>query len=245
MINKQLDTLFKRWEKAALNDGHTDFCKDGLIVQESNYQDVWNKSERRVVFILKEFLTDKQTDLRQIILKNRAEELTDKLSGNRMAAWLYGLYHTNNDGYPSVEKAFDAKTQQDTIHNIPFSIVGINKQAQSENLSNADIYQYAERYKQYLKEELAILNSNVCVCCGEVVFKILKNIIFPHSPFIKVNEWVYYERYTQTIIINSYLPNSTKSNKELYNTMMEKLIEGLRIPTAELGSLDTYVTSDF
>ena len=48
MVNKQLDTLFKRWEKAALNDGHTDFCKDGLIVQESNYQDVWNKSERRV-----------------------------------------------------------------------------------------------------------------------------------------------------------------------------------------------------
>lgn len=242
MINKQLDTLFKRWEKNTQQDGVQSFCKDGLVLQEQNSEDVWNNSERRVVFLMKELLNPKVKDLR-LILSDNNDWLTTRLCGSRMAAWLYGLTHTTTEGFPNIEAAFDEKNQVESFRSIPFSLVSINKHSKENASTNAEIYQYAEKHKQFLKEELAILNANVVVCCGEVVFRVLKNLIFPHSPFIKVNEWVYYERYTQTIIINSYLPSARKSNEEVYETMMEKLIEGLKIPTEDLVSLDKYISN--
>lgn len=242
MINKQLDTLFKRWEKSTVDNNIQGFCKDGLVYQSKDTEDVWNKSERRIVFIMKEFSSFKLEDARNLINQDK-DWLTTRLFGSRMAAWLYGLTHANTEGYPDILTAFNTDTQLDTFNTIPFALVNLSKQAKENASTNAEIYQYAEKYKHYLKEELAILNANICVCCGDVVFRVLKNLIFPHSPFIKVNDWVYYERYTQTIIINSYLPTARKSNEEVYETMMEKLIEGLKIPTEELVSLDKYISN--
>ncbi len=244
MINKQLDTLFARWEKATKQDGLLNFCKDGLVYQREDTETIWNQSERRIVFLQKESLIPNLTDSRNIINNKEDKWFTDRLYGSRLAAWLYGLTHTTNTGFPAIETAFNKEVQVDTIHNIPFALVNINKQATEVASSNARIYAYADKYKQYLKEELAILNSNVCVCCGDVVFKVLKDVMFPHSPFIKVNEWIYYERYTQTIIINSFLPTARKTNEDIYETMLVKLIEGLRIPTHELSSLDRYITTE-
>lgn len=243
MINKQLDTLFDRWEKDTLKNGLNSFCRDGLIQQGIDTEKVWNESERRIVFVQKEWLEPNLNDLRSILAERDDKWFTNRLQGKRVAAWLYGLKHTTENGYPEMNKAFDKSTMVDTIHNIPFALININKQIQNTASTNASIYSYADRYRQYLKEQFALLNPNVCVCCGDIVFKVVKNIIFPNSPFIKVNDWIYYERYTQTIIINSYLPTARKNDMETYSTMMEKLIEGLKIPTNQLSSFDRFISA--
>lgn len=242
MINKQLDTLLDRWEKSSKQPNLGYFCRDGLITINDQAEQIWNRSERRVVFIQKESLIPDLKDMRAILNPQYNDWFLNRVIGSRVIAWLYGLTHITNEGYPSVADAFSSTIQEETIRTTPFALVNLSKICREKASNNADIYAYAERYKQYLKEELAILNANICVCCGETVFRALKNIVFPHSPFIKVNDWVYYERYTQTIIINSCLPSARKTNEEVYQTLVEKLIEGLRIPTHELSKLDKYIT---
>lgn len=69
-FNKQLDEkLFNPWMSNAKQEEKDDFCRDGLLIMPDHAEDfvdeLWEKSSRRVMFLLKDKNTPYGDDIRR------------------------------------------------------------------------------------------------------------------------------------------------------------------------------------
>ena len=174
--NALLDTLFKQWEKN-YSEG---FCKDGLMLIPDNpnpanisyVDELWEKSERRVMFLLKDNPDGAQDIRRWLIDNEHCRNLTGPTQTTsflpNIAMMLYGLMITKKDyrlGHSEV-----SKTKMDEVKKIwrstPFALVETKKMAGGSEVTDKEIQKAIEQDATFLTKEIDILKPNIFVCCG-------------------------------------------------------------------------------
>ena len=224
MINTKLDTLFQTWKKEMEQNGDFGFCEDGLIYRDGKDDILWENSKRKILFLLKENNNNDGQDVR---------EWTGTINGyspnglfyNRLSAWLYGLTNYTENNYPSIAEAFDNTNQMKALSTYPYAYVNIKKKSGGVIADDSVVHDFGKRYADYLRQELDILNPNIIVCGGQVVFNVATDIIYKDLRFAQKNSWVYYNVENNIILINSFHPTARKSNEEMYVWMMENVVK--------------------
>lgn len=224
MINTKLNLLFQSWKNEMINNGDIGFCEDGLIYRNGNEDSLWNNTNRKILFLLKENNDNDGQDVR---------EWTGSINGyspnglfyNRLSAWLYGLTNYMNNSYPTIEDAFKATNQMKALSEYPYAYVNVKKKSGGAIADDSIVYDFGKRYANYLRQELDILAPNIIVCGGQVVFNVATDIIYKELMFTQKNSWVYYNNENNLILINSFHPTARKSNEEMYVWMMENIIK--------------------
>ncbi|HJD91507.1 MULTISPECIES: hypothetical protein [Bacteroides] len=225
MVNEELDVLFNEWKAQMETDGHKNFCADGLIRQLGKEELTWMNAERKVVFLLKEPFNKELHDIRDWSGKMEDMNIPD-LFYSRIAAWLYGIQKATSTEYPSLETAFFSKIQLKSLRTYPHAFVNIKKSAPEARTYDSEIYNMGMKYKDFLKEQLEILEGNIVVCCGPITFRVAQEVIYDNR-LTEINDWVYVDTRTKTLFINAFEPTASKNNRQMYDWMMEKLIQVL------------------
>jgi hypothetical protein len=233
-INEKLDELFLRWkeksEQTEQNRESSSFCEDGLMYKyghEKNYVDkLWVKSQKRIMFFLKDakeqsgdsrlWLYEEGTDHRN----NR--NLKPKLM-KVLAYWLYG-FTTVKEGKIEELEAISHEQLVECFNQVPFAFVESKKQSGKPSISKTVLTEYIDRYKDFLIEQIDILNPNIIVCCGEPQYKFVLNKIYIGSEQIDKN--LFYNKAKQTLIFYSYHPSyyrrEWKKPETFYKDLMSK-----------------------
>lgn len=153
--NALLDTLFEQWKNCYDEDDRKRFCKDGLMLIPDNpnpdnlsyVDELWEKSERRIMFLLKDSPDGGQDDIRRWLID--LEECRN-LKGGRIgqtgflpniAMMLYGLMITKKGyrlGYSEV-----SETKMDEVkkmwNSTPFALVETKKLAGRPDVKDKEV----------------------------------------------------------------------------------------------------------
>jgi len=237
--NSELDKLFEEWESASILLDYNGFCRDGLMykgeIWSSFYDDtdnferkmgneneLWSKSEKRIVFLLKDTNGNPKQDYRAWLAHQNELEITHKFFKS-IALWLFGIINIDQNGnYPKFEDAFNGINLTKTFDKETFAIVNCKKESGKGSIRNSTLYDYVDKFGSYLKKQIEILNPNIIICGGSgVIIKIVKNTIYPELEFEKRNNWIHYNFEKKIILIDSYHPSARISYERSYNGMME------------------------
>lgn len=233
--NALLDTLFKQWEKN-YSEG---FCKDGLMLIPDNpnpdnisyVDELWEKSERRVMFLLKDNPDDGHDIRRWLVDHEDCRNLKGGCIGRtgflpNIAMMLYGLMITKKGyrlGYSEV-----SETKIDEVkkmwNSTPFALVETKKQAGKPSVTKEEMESAIRQDNLFLIKEIDILKPNIIVCCDaentqfdfitQTYFKgrdaIIKQYEHPASKRIKC--CLYYYDKDNVVVIQSFHP--TRRGKE-------------------------------
>ncbi|MGG5511496.1 hypothetical protein ACPDHN_16270 [Myroides odoratimimus] len=227
-IHKQEEKFLKKLEEHFEMYGELDkLCKDGLCyngelynndwnTRSGNEEELWSKSNRRVLFLMKDPNSNPGEDYREWGWASFRHS-TFKI----MFAWLKGLSLVTAKKYPSLEEAYQ---QYDVQY--PLAIVNIKKASGGSSVSNNKVWEYAKRDSLLLKEQVReILHPNIIVCTGEsgTVLAVAKTFIYDDIEFEKVNEWCYYNAEKNILLIDSWHPAAIISLEQKYDNMMKNV----------------------
>jgi hypothetical protein len=206
--------------------------------ERGNESELWHHAEKRILFLMKETNGNPGEDMRYWIGRQHPTTITNRFFKN-IALWFYGLTTIQVDGtYIPFEKANNQTDFSKSFDNLPISIVNLKKESGGARVSNDILLQYvgliSDEYKKYgdvfgnyLRRQVAeILNPNIIVCGGGsgTVLRIAREIIYPKLIFTKVNNWIYYNKASKIILIDSYHPTHTSDTDEnVYEVMMKSL----------------------
>jgi hypothetical protein len=228
-IHDQEDVLHDEWLKSYSKEEQEQFCMDGLCSTndvEDEYGDeekLWAKAKRRIVFLMKETNGNPDNDYRGWqwpIINHRTFNIVFK--------WLQGLSTVTASFCPSVNHEGDYfETPNEVIGIYPLAIVNVKKIAGSTQASISAIQAYAERDKDFIRKQVAeILQPNIVVCCGysdnygRYMTEIAKNYIYPDLSFKEINNWCFYCKEKNLLLIDSWHPGARKSQEEKIDEMM-------------------------
>ena len=232
--NEKLNELFVRWKEKSEQTEHigekSSFCEDGLMYKyghEKNYVDkLWGKSQKRIMFFLKD-AKEPSGDSRLWLYEEGTDYENNRILKPKLmkvlAYWLYG-FTTVEDG--KIEE-FDTITHEQLVecfNQVPFAYVESKKQSGESRIQSTVLSEYIDRYKDFLIEQIDILNPNIIVCCGEPQYKFVLNKIYIGSEQIDKN--LFYNKGKQTLIFYSYHPSyylrEWKRPETFYKDLMSK-----------------------
>ena len=229
-IHEQEDILYKEWLQSYSKEEQTQFCRDGLCSisdVEGQYgeqeEEMWINAKRRIVFLMKETNGNPDEDYREWqwpTVYHRTFNIVFK--------WLQGLSTVSETFIPSLNHERDYfDTPNEVIGKYPLAIVNVKKIAGGTQASISAIQEYAERDKDFLRTQVAdILQPNIVVCCGysetygSYMTEIAKKYIYPKLSFMKINNWCFYCKEKNILLIDSWHPGARKSQEEKIDEMM-------------------------
>lgn len=237
--NKELDELFVRWKTMSKQNGFDGFVYDGLMFkgaisaydwgscrESGNENELWHNAQKRVLFLLKDMNQNCGEDVREWIgRKFQSKIITNRFFKN-LSYWLYGLL--NIDDVDIANYIFSDETSTKFFDDTPFAYVNAKKESGGSSVSNDVLQEHIQMNTKYLKEEFDILQPDIVVCCGGS--GILKNFvaenIYPNLE--KVNNWIYYDKASGKVVIDSYHPSYFGITREqIYLEMMNAYKEFL------------------
>ena len=225
-INKELDEFFVEFENKFKENGHKNFCRDGLLYRNGNESTLWNKSERRICFLLKDPNADTSG-------KNVDARTYNNMVGNfghRLAEWVYGLLKTEKNKKFPFSSAYDKEKKENIFKTAPFAIVNIKKEGGKAQVQDDIVKKFGEKYSDLLRRQLDILKPNIIVCGGNVVFEIAREWIYKKEKYesIRVTNNLFYYPNQKMILINSVHPSSRgKEMQEKYNAIINPFCDFL------------------
>ena len=186
--NGKLTELFKEWKASYGSDKQHLFVEDGLVVKykdESTGYDIneqWQKSPRKIAFLLKDCPDDWGYDARRLLVGYGGNEKSQRLAANvrnikgrffhNLARMLYGLSAMTDD-YKGVELANEMTNigkLREAFNEIPFAYIECKKLAGGKTCANVALNSAMSRDNEFLAKEIEILKPNIIVCCGGEVF---------------------------------------------------------------------------
>ncbi len=238
--NALLNTLFEQWENSYDENERKRFCKDGLMLIPDNpnpdnlsyVDELWEKSERRILFLLKDSPDGGQDDIRYwLVNKEDCRNLKGGCVGRtgfllNIAMMLYGLMITKKGyrlGYSEVSETKMDEVKK-TWNSTPFALVETKKLAGKPTVSREEIEKAIQKDNLFLAKEIDILKPNIIICCDaentqfdfitQTYFKgrdaIIKQYEHPASKRIKC--CLYYYDKDNVVVIQSFHP--TRRGKE-------------------------------
>lgn len=233
------DTLFKSWKAQSIKDGFSDFCEDGLMYRgeitnfvaqdgntywfrkNGNEETLWANAPKRVMFLNKDVPYNPNQDIREWILRQNETDIT-ALHYKNIAIWLYGLLNIDANGRsPIFEDIDDTKIYSPFIDKTPIALVNCKKESGESSISNETLSEHIERYKNFLRDQIQILDPDIIVCGGGsgMIKDFVKANVY--SGLMEVNSWMYFDESKNKLVIDSFHPSYYGlSRKEIYNRMM-------------------------
>lgn len=229
-FNEQLNTLFDKWEAESNRNGETGFfCRDGLMYKyghDKSYVDqLWEKSKKRIMFLLKD-PKEPSGDSREWLyfdgdryLENR--NLQPKIM-KVLAFWLYGL-STAKDGKIAELETVTEEQLVTCFNETPFAYVESKKQHGGTSIADGTLREKINLYKEYLTEEINILNPDIIVCCGTPQYNFVLKL---YEGAEKIDNNVFFHREKNKLILYSYHPSYYKGEwndpKTFYRDLMSQ-----------------------
>lgn len=251
--NLRLDKeVFPKWkaelkekEEVPLLDtnGEPIFTCDGIMwkndVSKKELYNSWEKSNRRILFLLKDQPSETNDDTR-FWLKDMQEDSEDKRklkSKNRnleikflcrIANLHWGLSKVNRDEeeqwwLPEIKMHFDK--QKEFFNTQPFAFVECKKQPGSTKLATKVLGHHLHTYGHLLKKEIEILKPNIIVCTNSEIYATVRGMF----PTDEIHEFeghkslcVHFNKKvkTTTVILCSYHPSAIDSEETNYEGVM-------------------------
>ena len=154
--NSELNKLFEEWKASypAEADPDSYFCEDGLVVKykdaDSGYDinEQWEKSQRKIMFIVKDCPDGWGYDARRLLVGYEGHEQAQinaadvrEVKGGffkNIAHILYGLYYMTeeNKGKELTDAALDKEKYTEALNEIPFAYVESKKIAGTASCSS-------------------------------------------------------------------------------------------------------------
>lgn len=220
--NEKLNVLFEKWKAKSIENGEEKaFCEDGLMYKyghDKNYVDeLWDKSKKRILFLLKDPIED-SGDSRLWLNEPENQQLRPIIM-KKLAYILYGL-STVKDG--KVTDFWDITHEQlvKSFNEIPFAYVESKKQEGTTVIKDKELDKYINRYKEYLTEEINILNPDIVICFGGPQHHFAVNDLYKDAEVI--DKHIRLHKQTNTLIIYSYHPSARKSYESFYSEIMHE-----------------------
>lgn len=173
-FNQQLDELFKSWMESYPEDQRHLFCQDGLMLKTDKSVDVnerWQKSRRRVAFILKDNPDGWGNDTRLWLRDAKNADINGNRFLTTLAEILYALLHLDATedsrldlSYTKIHGLLHHEVADHFVNVDPFAFIEAKKLAGGETVSQREMGEAMERDCEYLKKELDILRPNIIVC---------------------------------------------------------------------------------
>ncbi|GAX90160.1 hypothetical protein [Effusibacillus lacus] len=172
---EQLEKLFREWRSRS--EGGL-FVEDGLLSEKD-----WNQSGLRVVVLLKEpsETNPNATEWKyQDFIRNRQFLEEKGTTWPNLIRWTYGILH----GFPPFQEV------EENLHMISNSterffgsvcFVNVKKTAGSTRSNDEIVYQAGINTGDLLLRQIHILEPNIVLCCGSVVFRIVKDSLENHE----------------------------------------------------------------
>lgn len=244
--NGNLNELFNEWiasypEEVKAKDR---FCQDGLPIkckeEASGYDinDEWEKSERRIMFLLKDCPDGWGYDTRSLLVGYEDNEQslinaenTRNLKGSffkNIAFLLHGLYNYPTDNYYNFQEIHDNFNELkaefiETFNNVPFAYIESKKLAGDKSCPSEVLEAALKKDHDFLSKEIEILKPNIIICCdgeGNLFNSIAENF-FQDAPDDKwdgnyagdgrkgdFNCRLYYYKKEGIVLIDSFHPTS-------------------------------------
>lgn len=243
-FNKELDELFVEWETKSKGDGYNGFCRDGLMLKgkifkgkegywgrtEGNENELWQNAPKRILFLMKDPNGNPNEDMRSWIGRQHASDITNRFFKN-ISFWLYGLNDLTRFGYyKCFEEINVVEKYSKCFDELPFSIVNCKKESGGSRIQPETLLFHVSKYGKFLSKQLEILNPDIIVCGGGsgTVLSIARKNIYTNLEFIRINDWIYYNKENDKVLIDSFHPSSIISYEEIYNDMMSSYLEHLK-----------------
>ena len=244
--NAKINELFIRWEEQLNKDGFFGFCRDGLMFRGENWKEqgddgklydgkysgneetMWANVPKRILFLLKDSNKNPGYDNREFYPGVKGSLNTHY---RNLAYWLFGLlaFDETKDA-----PAFESLNLWDEVYSVfdtkPFAIVNCKKESGGSYVSNENLQEHINRYADFIKEEIAILNPDIIVCGGgsSLIKKFVADNVYRNLE--KINNWIYFDKFNNKVVIDSYHPSYWQisgGSKTIYTKMMNAYKEFL------------------
>ena len=229
--NEKLDGLFKEWEAKSMANGDGVISKDGLMLkQHTDVNELWEQSPKRVMFLMKDQPNGWGDDTRKWLVlsdedhKAKRNRAASPMFLKRLALLLYGFTHNMTDYW-----AVDENEAVKCFNEVPFAFVEAKKQSGDTSVSDDEMDAYIERYKDFLIEEIAILEPNIIVCCGGPQYHFALNTFYKKENLECIDQNAYYDKDKNVLVI--YSPHPSKpfsSHADFYACVMRHYGEFLK-----------------
>lgn len=216
-IKSKTEDLFSRWKEARRR---YDFISDGIL----DYS-VWIKQNPQILFLLKETKDDYY-----VINQPVPADKVNGLFWFNISRWRYAI----NESFKKIGilPIFPTNATLKTEIN-DIAIVDIKKTNEEKTTSDkVDIIHYAENDREFLMEQIEIINPQVIICGG--TFEEYKDHIYKgeitNSDMIKyrcdgsIDSSVWKHR--NRIVFYFYHPSCRFSPEELFNNLCNLIIDG-------------------
>ena len=118
----------------------------------------------------------------------------------------------------------------------PFAYDNCKKEAGGTSINLNTLLHHMELFKEYLTEQVHILNPDIIVCGGgsSTIKDFVVNNLYTGAKAI--NTWMYYDEQNRKLIVDSYHPSHRISGEEMYTKMMAKYKEFLDLHPSFLNT---------
>ena len=176
--------------------------------QHADVNELWEKSPKKVMFLMKDQPNGWGDDTRNWLVlpdedpKAEGNRAASPMFLKRLALLLYGFTYNVTD-YWSIDETEAVKC----FNEVPFAFVEAKKQSGKPSVSDAEMDMYIERYKDFLLEEIAILEPNIIVCCGDPQYKFVLNTLYREDDLECIDPKAYYNKNKNVLVICSPHPS--------------------------------------
>ncbi|WP_028865658.1 hypothetical protein [Psychromonas aquimarina] len=200
------DSLLDVWEKKFPTE-KWHFNRDGIISP-----DHWERSDLKVLFILKE--TNKA---RQNVVNAITNALSSKKSCwwkgkvlRRVGRWAYGLANYSGE-VPSFK---DAKSfGKEAAWSIAY--INMRKTAGGSRTNKKSFDAHVNEYAPYIKRQVELIKPDVIVLCG--TFKPVKKHVFPEMEHVCKRV----HKYNNMLLINAFHPAAIVKSAGIYHQVLD------------------------
>jgi len=201
----EMDILFDEWKKQViLDEGH--FVEDGII-----YPEMWDKAERKVLYVLKEtngYKGNIAKLIHDVVRVRPKDKLWKKSILNNIGRWSYGLLNYKDE---AIHYKVAHKNRKTALLSCAF--INIKKTAGKRTATKA-VEEHAEKYGHFLRRQIALLNPDIIVFGG--TYEIIKQYVIPElsrmSPRI--------HKFENVICVNANHPSCTLKRSVVYERVI-------------------------
>lgn len=241
-MKKKLDELFSKWQEVSELNGDNQFCPDGLMnkgeikylengvwkVEPGNEEKLWLEAPKKVLFLFKDYNANgnegEAADIRSFSLRKNNSGANNIVLNhgfcNVVAYWLYGLLHVDSGKTPNFDSINDSSLC-DFLDKTPYAWMNCKKEAGGEIVVESTMNAYTKQYRDYIKEELLILDADIIVCGGS--FSYVEDIfkeIYGECTKGADHSLLYYKDHNKLVLTPSH-PSARASLKAMYDGLME------------------------
>jgi len=212
-LSKAENKLFKEWKNHRDN-----FVSDGIVNEEA-----YAKSDKKLVFVLKEINSSEfGWDLREF-LKNRNER---SQTWNNVTRWVMGIREMHKDFLWAYLKDISKKQRIEQIRSI--CCVNLRKSPGGHTTDGKRLIEIAYEDKDYINRQINLYDADLIICCGKMVGDLFKGIMKFERPL----QWAetrrgiqFYEFKPGRFIISYSHPEARVQDNILYYGLIDAVKE--------------------